>query len=107
MFRFSIRSLLVLTTLVAIGLALALAHHARMQRMSRLHARQAVLVAEHRSFLLSCSFDVPQIEWIKIDQQERMHQQLADDYREKSWRPWVRITEPPMALPILIEMESQ
>lgn len=103
MFRFSIRSLLVLTTLVAIGLALAISYHARMQRLSRLHARQAVLVAEHRNFLLSCSFDVPQGEWIKIDEQERMHQQLTDEYREKSWRLWVRITEPPAALPILIE----
>jgi hypothetical protein len=107
MFRFSIRSLLVLTALVAIGLALGLAHHARMQRLSRLHARQAVLVAEHRNFLLSCSFEVPQIEWIKIDDRERMHRQLAEEYRDKSWRPWVRITEPPMALPIQIESETQ
>jgi hypothetical protein len=106
MFRFRIRSLLILTTVVAIALAVAINHYSRMQRLSRLHLRQAVLVAEHRAFLLSCSFDVPQQEWLKIDEQEQMHRQLSDEYRLKRWRPWQRITQPPMSLPILIEDES-
>jgi hypothetical protein len=105
MFRFNIRSLLILTTVVAIALAVAINHYSRMQRLSRLHARQAKLVADHRNFLLSCSFDVPQQEWVKIDEQEQTHRQLADEYLMKSWRPWQPVPQPPRSLPILIEEE--
>lgn len=106
MFRFSIRSLLILTTLVAIALAVAIGHYTRMQRLSRLHLRQAVLVAEHRGKLLSYSFHVPQSAWDQLDEQQQLHLQLSYEYRRKSWRPWQPITQPPKPLPILIEDES-
>ena len=104
MFRFTIRGLLLLTAVVALTLALSLQHYARMERLARLHARQAQLVAQHRGFLLSASFDVPQQAWNELDRQEQAHQQLASEYRQKIWRPWLQVTQ--LSPPLTIQVES-
>ena len=103
MFRFTIRGLLVVTTLVAIALAVGVQHCWRMDKLARLHARQAELVAQRRGRLLTMSFNVPQQAWDEYDRQERLHQQLAGEYRQKIWRPWLPVTRPSPPLPIEVE----
>ena len=102
MFRFSIRSLLVVTALVGVTLGLG-AHYWRWERLAALHTRQAELVAGWRNQLFSVSFDVPDSAWQEIDRQEAEHQRLAKDYRRKIWQPWLAVTPPPKPLPIQVE----
>src|SRR5688572_22548459 len=104
MFRFSLRSLLLLTAVVAASLAVAVRHSSRMHRLARQHDQQAVLVAEQIALLQSVSFDVPQHAWDEYDRQERLHLQLAVEYRQKAWRPWLPITKPSPPLPIQVEV---
>ena len=103
MFRFTIRGLLIVTTLVAVALAIGVQHSWRMDKLACQHTRQAQLVAQRREHLLTVSFDVPQHAWDEYDQQERLHLQLADEYRQKIWRPWESVTRPSPPLPIEVE----
>jgi hypothetical protein len=103
MFRFTIRHLLIVTTLVAVALGVGVQHCWRTDKLARLHARQAQLVAEGRGHLLTMSFHVPQHAWDEYDRQERLHLQLANEYRQKIWRPWLSVTRPSPPLPIEIE----
>ncbi len=100
--QFRIRTLLILTALIAVVLA-GYVRQGRLERMARMHVRQAELVAKHRQWLYSVSFHVPEEEWTKIDERERLHQQIAAEYRQQIWRPWVRITQPVPPLAIQIE----
>jgi hypothetical protein len=100
--QFRIRTLLLLTALIAVVLA-GYVRQRRLEGMARFYQRQAELVAEHRQWLNSVSFHVPQEEWAKIDERERLHQQIAAEYRQKVWRPWLRITRPNPPLPIHVE----
>lgn len=100
--QFRLRTLLLLTALISVGLA-GYVRQRRLEGLARMHVRQAELVAEHRLWLYSVSFHVPEGEWAKIDLQEAQHRQLAAEYRQKIWRPWVRITQPVPPLPIQIE----
>ena len=103
--QFRIRTLLLLTALIAAVLA-GYVRQRRLEGMARLHQCQAELVAKHRQWLHSVSFHVPEEEWSKIDDRERMHQQIAAEYRQQIWRPWVRITRPDPPLPIQVEADG-
>jgi hypothetical protein len=100
--QYRLRTLLLLTALVAVVLA-GYVRQRRLEGMARMHLRQAELVAEHRQWLYSVSFMVPQVEWAKIDERERLHRQIAGEYRQQIWRPWVRISQPDPPLAIQIE----
>lgn len=91
--QFRLRTLLVVTTLVAIGMA-GYVRYRRLEGMARIHERELERLKEHKEFLSSVSFDVPREEWIKIGAQQQIHQVLADAYRLQFWRPWVPIDEP-------------
>jgi hypothetical protein len=101
MFRFSIRSLLIVTTLIAVALAVGL-HGWRMEKLARLHTREAELVAQRRATLLTTSVIPirPHLAWEEYDRQERWHLQLASEYRQRVWRPWLSVTRPSPPLPI-------
>lgn len=98
--RYRLRTLLGLAMLVAITIGVWSEHYRRMDKLARLHSRQADLVAEQIQFLNSVSFNVPQEAWAEYDRQEQLHRQLAIDYRRKIWRPWLRVAEPNPPLPI-------
>ena len=104
MFRFTIRGLLIVTTLVAVALAVGVQHCWRMNKLAHLHARQAQLVGQRREQLLSVSFDLPQHAWDEFDRQERLHLRLADEYRLRIWCPWLSVTRPSPPLPIEVDV---
>lgn len=103
MFRFTTRQLLLATTIVAVVLAGYLRYD-RLERIARGHERQAELVAESREVLSSVSTFAFVQDWPDYDRQERLHQQLAREYRQKIWRPWMRVTQPSPPLSIQIEI---
>ena len=101
-FQFRIRTLLLVTAIVAVVLA-GYVRARRLEGMAKMHERQAELVVEHRLFLQSVSFHVPELEWLKINERERLHRQIAGEYRRKIWRPWLGIKRPNSPLPIEID----
>ena len=96
--RFSLRHLLIFITLCGV-LCAGYVRYRQLEEREQKHLRQAQAVADARNRLLSYSFDVPQYAWDDYDRQESLHRQIAAEYREQIWRPWVRITqpEPPLA----------
>jgi hypothetical protein len=97
MFRFSIRSLLVATAIVAA--ALGLFHYWRMERLSRLHAQEAEQIAQARERLQSVNYDVPPAAMDDLRMREEQHRILSREYRQKIWEPWRRSTASPPSPP--------
>ena len=92
MFRFSIRSLLLLTAVVAV--LLGLFYYWRMERLAKLHAQEAEQIAEARERLQRVSFDVPPAAWDDLRMREEQHRILSHEYRQRIWQPWRRSTQP-------------
>src|SRR5215211_2297311 len=97
--RFTIRHLLIFTTLCGLMLAGYLRYR-HLEEQAREHLRQAQAVAQSRGRLLSYSFEVPQKAWDEYDRQERLHRQIAENYRQQIWQPWIEITQPDPPLPM-------
>lgn len=97
--RYSLRHLLIFTTFCALICA-GYVRYRHLEDRAQLHERQAQTVAQHRGKLLTYSFHVPQSAWDDLDRQESLHKQIATDYRQQVWRPWVKITQPekPLAM---------
>lgn len=102
MLRFSIRHLLILTTLCGMLLAGYLRYR-HLEEKAQEHLRQAQEVARMRGWLLTVSFNVPQEAWDEYDRQEYLHRQLAENYRQQIWQPWMEITQPDPPLPMFVE----
>jgi len=100
--RYNLRQLLLFTTLCGV-LCAGYVRYCTLEARAEEHLRQAQAVADARGRLLSYSFHVPQFAWDDYDRQERLHRQIAAEYREQIWRPWVTITQPEKPLPILVE----
>jgi hypothetical protein len=105
MMRFSLRHLLIFTTLCGVLFA-GYARHRTLEERAQHHLRQAQAVAQARGRLLSYSFDVPQSAWDDYDLQESLHRQIAADYRQQIWQPWVTITQPERPLATWVETPS-
>jgi len=92
--QFRIRTVLLLTTMVAAGLGWTV-HQARWRTERAAFCRaQAAFVQEHRGLLLRVSFITPQEEWNRINETEALWTSLAEQYEAAIWRPWVQIVEP-------------
>src|SRR5262245_56512186 len=102
-YSFTIRSLLLLTAIVGLALALFMQHFWRMERLAKLHARQAEFVVARRDQLNRASFDVPDTAWLEFERQELEHRRLTNEYRRKIWQPWLYVRPPTPPLPIQVE----
>jgi hypothetical protein len=103
--QFRIRTILLLTTVVAAGLGWTV-HLARWRSERAAFCRaQATFVQEHLGFLLSVSFITPQEEWIRLNEAEAQWKGLAEQYEAAIWRPWVRVVEP-NPLPVWVVAEQ-
>jgi hypothetical protein len=100
--RFSIRHLLILTTLCGLLLA-GYVRYRHLEEHAQEHLRQAQEVARRRGWLLTVSFHVPQEAWDDYDRREHLHQRLAAEYRQQIWRPWMEITQPEPPLPMIVD----
>jgi hypothetical protein len=100
--RFSLRHLLIFTTLCGV-LCAGYVRSRNLEARAEEHLRQAQIVAETRGRLLTYSFDVPQYAWDDYARQESLHRQIAAEFREQIWRPWVKITQPEKPLPMLVD----
>jgi hypothetical protein len=94
--RFSLRHLLIFTTLCGV-LCAGYVRYRHLEGQAQQHLRQADAAADARDMLLntrSGSGFFLTTAWADYDRQESLHRQIAAEYRQQIWRPWVKITQP-------------
>lgn len=94
-FQFSLRTLLIVMTVAA----MLTARIAYVRRMADYHAAETKRLQQHRMWLLTVSFHTPQVEWQRLDDMEARHSDLASQYQQATWRPWMIVHESQSPLP--------
>lgn len=103
--RFSLRHLLIFTTFCGV-LCAGYVRYRHLEGQAQEHLRQAQAVAEARIMSAAYTGYWLPTAWDDYDRQESLHRQIAAEYRQQIWRPWVKITEPVKPLPMWVEKTS-
>jgi hypothetical protein len=83
-YQLSLRSLLVIMTLVAV----LTGRITYLRRMADFHRTERARVQKHRDYLSTVSFDTPPKEWLRLESMDASHARLASKYQRAVWRPW-------------------